>query len=31
MRHPGAWKGRVRIAHDFDAFTTDDVAAWFDG
>ena len=30
-RHPGAWKGRVEIAHDFDAFTTNDAAAWFDG
>ena len=30
-RHPGAWKGRVAIADDFDAFTTDDAASWFDG
>ena len=30
-RHPGAWKGRVEIANDFDAFTTDDAADWFDG
>jgi len=30
-RHPGAWKGRVAIADDFDAFTTDDAAAWFNG
>jgi len=29
-RHPGAWKGRVAIAPDFDAFTADDAAAWFD-
>lgn len=29
-RHPGAWKGRVVIAPDFDAFTADDAAAWFD-
>lgn len=29
-RHPGAWKGRVAIAPDFDAFTTDDATAWFD-
>ena len=30
-RHPGAWKGRLVIADDFDAFTTDDAADWFDG
>lgn len=29
-RHPGAWKGRVAIAPDFDAFSADDAAAWFD-
>jgi prevent-host-death family protein len=30
-RYPGVWKGRIAIADDFDAFTADDAAAWFDG
>ena len=30
-RQPGVWKGRVRIADDFNAFTPDDAAAWFEG
>ena len=27
-RRPGAWKGRVRIARDFDEFTSSDEVAW---
>ncbi|MBT2517679.1 type II toxin-antitoxin system Phd/YefM family antitoxin [Streptomyces sp. ISL-90] len=29
-RRPGAWKGRVSIAADFDSFTADDAVDWFD-
>lgn len=28
-RTPGAWKGRVRIAEDFDKVTTEDAADWY--
>lgn len=30
-RRPGAWKGRIRIADDFDAPLPDDVQAAFEG
>jgi prevent-host-death family protein len=30
-RKPGAWKGRVRIASDFDAPLPDDLLAAFEG
>lgn len=30
-RRPGAWRGRVRIARDFDAPLPDDVLADFEG
>lgn len=28
-RRPGAWKGKVAIAADFDDFTIDDDRAWY--
>lgn len=28
-REPGAWRGRVRIADDFDAFSADDARDWY--
>ena len=31
LRRPGAWKGKVRIAKDFDAPLPDDVLAGFRG
>ncbi|MGV9802336.1 type II toxin-antitoxin system Phd/YefM family antitoxin [Mycobacterium sp. NPDC003449] len=29
VRRPGAWKGRVTIAADFDDFTAADERAWY--
>ena len=29
-RTPGAWKGKVAIAPDFDAFTAEDARDWYD-
>lgn len=28
-REPGAWRGRVRIADDFDEFTDGEAAMWY--
>ncbi len=28
-REPGAWRGKVVIGEDFEAFTPDDAEAWF--
>lgn len=30
-RTPGAWRGQVRIADDFDDLSEDDLAAWYAG
>ena len=30
-RVPGAWRGQIHIADDFDDFTDQDAADWFDG
>ena len=30
-RMPGAWQGQIHIADDFDEFTDQDAADWYDG